>query len=148
MTNERLEQTIIRPATAADAKTIRQMVWQEHLDPTSLKWENFLVAEHEGNIVAIGQIKQYPGCEELGSLITDEAYRGLGLGGQVIAALEARAGRPLYLLCAAKMERFYQRFGYETITWWQAPTFLKLKLAPTIVFVPFGIRVLVMRKDT
>lgn len=137
----------IREATQTDSPTIKQMVREERLDPTSLKWQHFLVAVHADQIIGIGQIKQYPGCEELGSLVTNAAYRGRGVAGKLIAALEARAGRPLYLLCAAKMEPFYHRFDYETMTWWQAPAFLKLKLAPTILLIPFGIRVRVMCKN-
>lgn len=136
----------IREATAEDDATIKMMIRRARLDPTSLKWQNFLIAEHEGNIVGIGQIKPYPGCEELGSLVTKRDYRGQGVGEQMIVALEARAGRPLYLLCAAKMETYYVRFGYETISWWEAPAFLKLKLSPTLILRLFGIRVLAMRK--
>lgn len=136
----------IRPATANDEATIKAMIRQERLDPTSLKWENFFVAEQDSKIVAIGQIKQYPGCQELGSLVTLPAYRGQGIAGQLIAALEEKAEWPLYLLCLAKMEPFYQRFGYEAISWWQAPAMLKLKLTPTLLVAPFGIRVRVMRK--
>jgi len=137
----------IREATAEDDSTIKTMIRRARLDPTSLKWQNFLIAEHEGDIVGIGQIKPYPGCEELGSLVTKRDYRGQGVGEQMIVALEARAGRPLYLLCAAKMESYYQRFGYEAISWWNAPAFLKLKLSPTLILRLFGIRVLVMRKN-
>ncbi|MEL6406780.1 MAG: GNAT family N-acetyltransferase [Chloroflexota bacterium] len=137
----------IREARAEDSEIIKQMVWAERLDPTSLKWQHFLVAEHESEIVGIGQIKQYPGCEELGSLVTKAEYQGQGIGRRMIDALEARAGRPLYLLCAEKMEAYYLRFGYETITWWDAPAFLKLKTSPLLIFQLFGVRVCIMRKN-
>lgn len=136
----------IRPATADDDATIQQMIREARLDPTSLKWQNFLIAEVGGKIAGIGQVKRYPGCEELGSLVTLREMRGKGVGGAMIAALEARAGRPLYLLCVDKMEPYYQRFGYERISWWGAPWFLKLKLSPALLFRLFGIRVLVMQK--
>ncbi len=136
----------IRPATAADQVTIRRLIRQEQLDPTSTHWQRFLVAEIGSQIVGIGQVKEYPGCQELGSLITLREYRGLGIASALIAALEAKAGRPLYLLCASKMEPYYQRFGYQTIGWIDAPTALKIKLTPTFLFRLFGIRVLVMRK--
>ncbi len=136
----------IRPATADDAKTIKQMVRNARLDPTSLKWQRFLIAEVDSQIVGIGQVKQYPGCEELGSLVVARPFRKQGIAGELIAALEARSGRPLYLFCASHLEGFYQQFGYETIGFWQAPNFLKLKLLPTIFFRLFGIRVLIMRK--
>lgn len=136
----------IRPATENDSPIIKQMIRRARLDPTSLKWQNFLIAEVEGEIVGIGQVKPLPNCEELGSLVTKRAYRGKGVGSELIAALEARAGRPLYLLCASKMEAYYRRFGYETIAWWDAPAILKLKLMPALFLRLFGIRVLVMRK--
>ena len=136
----------IRRATENDSPIIKQMVKQARLDLTSLKWKNFLIAEVEGDIVGIGQIKQLPNCEELGSLVTKKTYRGKGVGEKLIASLEARAGRPLYLLCESKMEAYYQRFDYETISWWDAPAFLKLKLSPAFILRLFGIRVLVMRK--
>ncbi len=137
----------IRAATAEDQATIRRLIRQEQLDPTSTHWSRFLVAEVGGQIVGIGQVKEYPGCQELGSLITLREYRGLGIAAALIAALEARARRPVYLLCASKMEPYYQRFGYQTIGWKDAPTALKVKLAPTTVLRLFGVRVLVMRKD-
>lgn len=137
-----------RSATKQDEKTIKRMVHAARLDPTSLKWQNFMVAEHAGRVVSIGQIKQYPGCQEMGSLVTLKSHQGRGIASRMIAELEARAQRPLYLLCESKMEPFYQRFDYETIGYWQAPAFLKLKLTPALLFRLFGIRVLVMRKDT
>ena len=105
------------------------------------------MAEVAGQIVSMGQVKEYPGCQELGSLVTLPAYRGQGLAAAVIAALEARAGRPLYLICRDRMEPYYTRFGYHTIGWRDAPHALKLKLLPTFLFRLFGVRVLVMRKD-
>jgi amino-acid N-acetyltransferase len=136
----------IRPAIEADAPTIRRMVMAERLDPTSLDWRHFLVAERDRQIVGIGQIKDYPGAQELGSLVVLPAYRGQGIAAALIAALEARAGRPLYLLCQDKMTTYYAQFGYRTIAWLDAPVILKLKLLPTLLFRLFGVRIRVMRK--
>lgn len=136
----------IREATESDQTMIRRLIRQENLDPTSVNWRHFLVAVIDGQIVGMGQVKEYPGCQELGSLVTLAEYRGLGIAAALIAALEARAGRPLYLLCQDKMEAYYRRFGYDTIAWREAPTALKLKLMPAWLFRLFGIRVLVMRK--
>ncbi len=141
-----MENLVIRPATAADASHIKRLIHAAHLDPTSLKWENFLVAEIEGKLVGIGQIKRYPGCEELGSLVTLPQYRGQGVAHELISALEARAGRPLYLFCETKMQPFYQQFGYETISYWQLPAFLKLKFLLPLLLRVAGVRVSKMRK--
>ena len=53
---------------------------------------------------------------------------------------------PLYLLCLQKMVPFYEQHGYETIGWWQAPAFLKLKLLPTFLMRLLGMRAHVMVK--
>ncbi len=137
----------IRPAAQADARTIRQMIRAEALDPTSLDWRNFLIAEQDDRIIGVGQIKPYPDCQELGSLIVDRDYRHQGIAAQLIGALEARAGRPLYLVCERKMEPYYTRFGYQTIPFSEAPRTLKLKLAASLPFRLFGVRVIAMRKD-
>ena len=139
---------VIREAKAQDEATIKAMIRKEHLDPTSLKWENFLVAEEGGRIISIGQIKRYGDCEELGSLVTLPEYRGRSLAAQIITELEARAGRPLYLVCQDRMEGYYQRFGYQRIRYRQAPSTLKLKLLIPLTFRIFGIRIIVMRKES
>lgn len=123
----------LRDATAADDATIKRLIRQARLDPTSLKWAHFMVAEHDGRIVAIGQVKPYPGCNEIGSLLTLPRYRGLGIASRLMAALEARVGMPMYLLCLQKMVPFYERHGYAIISWWQAPAFLKFKSLPTFL---------------
>jgi amino-acid N-acetyltransferase len=137
----------IRPATAQDSTTIKKMVRDEQLDPTSLNWRHFLVAEKSGRIVGIGQIREHPGCQELGSLVVLSEFRGQGIGARLISALEARAYRPLYLFCRNTRAEYYQRFGYQTISWGQAPTFLKLKYLVPMIFRVFGVRVILMRKD-
>ncbi|MBW4438144.1 MAG: GNAT family N-acetyltransferase [Pleurocapsa minor GSE-CHR-MK-17-07R] len=131
----------IRAARAEDAETIRAMIRHETLDPTSMKWPNFVIAEDTDasgavQVVAIGQIKPLPGGHrELGSLIVVESHRGRGLAGQVIAALEANAPRPLYLLCETKREALYARYGYQPLSVWRAPVVLALKwLVPTVLW--------------
>ena len=111
----------IRPAAAADELIIIQMIRDEHLDPSSRKWQNFLVAEDARKIIGIGQIKRYADCQELGSLIVLQEYRNQGIASALIAALEAQAARPLYLMCESKMQPYYERFGYQIIGWWSAP---------------------------
>lgn len=137
----------IRPAVEADNPIIRQMVRAEQLDPTSLKWQRFLVAEQDGKIIGIGQVKLLPGgVRELGSLVVLPEYRGQGVAGEIIRALEARSEFPLYLLCQQKNAPLYEHFGYRRIGWWDAPPFLKLKFLFPLMFRLFGIQVILMRK--
>ena len=141
-----LDEITFRLAKETDAETIKQMVHAEHLDPTSLKWQNFRVAEHQGRIVAIGQVKRYPHVNELGSLVTLANYRGKGIASALIQQLEDTVGFPLYLLCAGRMEAYYERFGYQTIRWRDAPAFLQLKTAIVQPFRLVGLRVCIMQK--
>ena len=137
----------IRPASEADAPLIKRMVRAEGLDPTQLRWSNFLVAEVEGDVVGMGQIRQHRTCEELGSLVVTSDYRQRGVASALIHALEARAGRPLYLMCAAAKQPFYERFGYRAIPWRETPRALWIKRAAAFPFRVAGMRVVAMRKD-
>jgi amino-acid N-acetyltransferase len=117
----------LRRAIEADQATIKKMVWDAHLDPSELHWSHFMLAELEGQIVAIGQIRPYPGCPELGSIVTLPEYRGRGLAGQIIKALLESGPRPMYLECLYHNVTFYQRFGFAEIPWQMAPQPLRGK---------------------
>lgn len=138
----------IRPAVEADQGFIRQMVRDEDLDPTALHWSHFLIAEAEGEIVGIGQVRPYPKCRELGNLVVKEPYRRLGVGAQIVNALLERETGVVYLECLAHNERYYARFGFKRIAWWRAPMPLKLKAGMgQVVGLLLGFRVIVMRRD-
>lgn len=136
----------LRRATEHDAATIKAMVREENLDPTSLGWRNFTVAQSDGQVIGIGQIKELPGCQELGSLMVREPYRKHGVAAALIAALEARASRPLYLMCEQEMGRYYSKFGYKTISWWRSPWPLKMKRLIVLPWLILGYRFQIMVK--
>ena len=138
----------IRPPVASELALLRKMLRDAQLDPTSgVHLEYALVAEADGQIVGMGQIKHLRGCQELGSLVVLPDYRHQGIAGQLIRALEAQAERPLYLICESHMGSFYRNFGYGQINFGQAPTALKLKLTLALIARLFGFRIIAMRKD-
>jgi amino-acid N-acetyltransferase len=139
----------IRPPVEADYAAVRQMVIDAHLDPTTrLHWEHVLVAEVDGKVVGVGQIKHLRGCQELGTLVVLPEYRRQGIAAQLIAGLEATAERPLYLVCPQKtMEAYYARFGYKRVPYREIPTALKLKLVLAVFPLLFGFRIIAMRKN-
>ncbi len=137
----------LRRATAADQALIRQWVRDEQLDPTALHWSQFLVAEVEGEIVGIGQVRPHRRCRELGSLIVRQDYRRRGIGAQIVAALLAAEPGDVYLECLGEMAAYYARFGFEPLPWRQAPLPLKLKAGlGSLIGRLFGYRVVTMRR--
>jgi amino-acid N-acetyltransferase len=102
-------------------------VKDEQLDPTALHWSHFVVAEHDGEIVGIGQVRPYPRCRELGSLAVRKDYRVQGVGSMIVRALLEKEKGDVYLECEAFNEGYYVRFGFERISWYRAPYPLNLK---------------------
>lgn len=137
----------LRPGQAEDQPVIRALVRQEWLDPTSLDWRNFLVAEDaRGRVLGIGQVKPLPGVRELGSLVVVPEYRAQGVGAALIHALLAREQGPLYLLCGDHRVPYYRKFGFHIIGWRDAPWPIRAKLLLPLAFRLFGVRVVAMRR--
>jgi amino-acid N-acetyltransferase len=139
----------IREATADDDALIKQMIRQARLDPSKLLWQNFLMAEADGQVVGLGQVRHHAdGGKELGSLVTKKGYQGKGVAAQIIAALEARHAKPMYLFCMANMEPFYNRFDFRRVTdGSELPWALRRKYRLTQILRLVGMRVIIMRKD-
>jgi N-acetylglutamate synthase-like GNAT family acetyltransferase len=105
----------IRPATAEDQTEITRIVRSSRITPFGLAWPRFLVAEEEGRIVGVGQVKQHgDGSRELASIAVIPERRGKGIASAVVNALLARESGALFLTCRAAMEPFYNRFGFTT----------------------------------
>ena len=123
------------------------MVREAHLDPTNLRWPNFIIAELDGQVVGIGQVRPSRGSPELGSLVVDPALRRQGIAAAIIKRLIADHPGDLYLECAARLVPFYRQFGFERIPWQQAPFPLKLKagLGSTLGRL-LGFRIAVMKR--
>jgi amino-acid N-acetyltransferase len=138
----------IRPAIAADQANIKQMVRDEYLDPSALDWSHFLVAEMNGDIVGIGQVRPYLDCHELGSLVVKKPYRGTGLGAKLVNALLERESGDVYLECQAKNETYYNRFGFHKIPKNEAPTILRRKnIAVGLIMLVLGIKIIIMKRE-
>ncbi|MEZ4712212.1 MAG: GNAT family N-acetyltransferase [Caldilineaceae bacterium] len=145
--------TTIRPADSTDQSTIRTIVRAAHLNPIDLQWQNFVVAEQDGQIVGVGQIRPHKdGCRELASIAVRPEQQRNGVGGQLVRTLQARAAGPLYLMCAAPMANYYWRFGFQRCQPAEMPGSLRWKAAignflgnMNRPFGPYRTHVLVMR---
>ncbi|MBW4645383.1 MAG: GNAT family N-acetyltransferase [Goleter apudmare HA4340-LM2] len=133
---------VLRRATSGDMWSIRWLVFSAKLDPTQLHWQQFWVIECEEKLAACGQLRQFSGVQELGSLVVTPAWRGHGLATFLVQHLLNTATQPLYLECLGQgLVEFYSRFGFVPISFPDLPSSLKLKfrwseLAKKLMRVP------------
>ena len=142
-----MESITIRNARLEDSATIKRIVRAAGLDPMSLHWPNFLVADRAGRIIGIGQVKPYPGARELGSLAVLKAYRGRGVGSMIILALIERETGDLYLLCREALEVYYEPFGFRRAGWRELRGMVRRKYVFVQLFrLLFRVNVIAMRR--
>ncbi|WP_414517796.1 GNAT family N-acetyltransferase [Nostoc sp. PCC 9305] len=117
---------VLRKATSADRWSIRLLVFSAKLDPTQLNWQQFWVIEYNQNLIACGQLRNFSGAQELGSLVVASAWRGRGLGSLLTHHLINTATQPLYLECLGqRLVQFYSRFDFVPISFEDLPQFPK-----------------------
>jgi amino-acid N-acetyltransferase len=111
----------IRPATTDDLSDVERLLVANDLptDGVAGALDGFLVADYAGKLVGVIGVE---GCGEYGllrSTAVDPAWRGRGLGRQLvehaIAQAEARGLFALYLLTTTA-ERYFPSFGFAHTT--------------------------------
>ena len=137
-----------RPAIESDQSTIKALVSSEQLDPSSLHWSHFVIAESDGLVAGIGQIRPYPGCRELGSLVVKKEFREQGVGAMIVNALLEKETEDVYLECESYRESYYARFGFVRIPWYQSPYTLNLKalLVGMVSRLVYKVQMIVMKR--
>ena len=144
-----LDAISIRPARQEDAATIKRVVRAAGLDPSSLHWPNFLVAEKGGRVIGVGQVKPCAGARELGSLVVLKPYRGRGIGSAIVRALIEREQDDLFLLCQDRLESYYAQFGFRRARLHDLRGVVKLKYMFAQMFrALFRARVIAMRRTS
>jgi N-acetylglutamate synthase-like GNAT family acetyltransferase len=117
---------LLRPARETDASAIKGLIRSAGINPMDLDWKRFLVAvdEHD-QVIATGQIKSHQkgAILELASIAVTEEHRGEGLARAVIEQLLQDSPRPLYLTCRSRLQPFYQKFGFEALSYPEMPRF-------------------------
>ena len=144
----------IRPASAADQPAITAIVRAARINPRDLDWRRFLVAEEQGRVVGVGQVKPHGDrSRELASLAVIPERQGQGVGGALVRALLTREPGPVHLMCMDWLEPYYQRYGFRRLGRDELPPSLRFvgRLAPALAFISslFGKRLqpIVMRRD-
>jgi amino-acid N-acetyltransferase len=116
----------LRPAQANDQATIESIIRSARINPMSLHWQHFTVAEEDGQTIGIGQIKKHgDGSRELASIAVIPAYQHRGVASAIISELLARESGPLYLFCRAPLAPFYERFGFRRIERAEMPPYFR-----------------------
>jgi amino-acid N-acetyltransferase len=112
----------IRPARQRDQETIVSYVRQAKINPRNLHWENFLVAEENGKLVGIRQVKIHKqGTREVGSGFVLPEYRRQGISGRLMHEILRREQGALYLMCRDMRAPYYEQFGFRQIAVDQLP---------------------------
>jgi len=142
----------VRPATQADARAVRALIFAVHINPTGLDWRRFVVAvDREGRLLGCGQIKPHPdGTRELASVAVWPIYRRQGIARAVIEHLLAHHPPPLYLTCRTPLEPLYAKFGFYPLAQHQmTPYFRRVSKAFNVLarLFPRRIGLSVMRWD-
>jgi len=113
----------IRPAGPGDQQTIVSLIHLAKLNPRNLQWENFLVAEDNGKIVGVRQVKVHAqGTREVASGFVLPEYRNQGISALLMNELLAREDGPLYSMIDQKWLRYYERFGFRKVAVDQLPS--------------------------
>ncbi|MCX6025665.1 MAG: GNAT family N-acetyltransferase [Chloroflexi bacterium] len=117
----------LRRAQAADQAAIRSLVAANHLNPLSLRWQDFVVAvDSPDQVVGIGQVKQHSdGSRELASIAVVGARRRQGIARAIILELMSTNPAPLYLTCRSALGPFYARFGFVALGIEQMPLYFR-----------------------
>jgi N-acetylglutamate synthase-like GNAT family acetyltransferase len=140
----------IRPAAEADQRTIRRFVRDARLNPMSLNWPNFVMAEEYGAVVGVGQVKKHgDGSRELASIVVVPARQGQGIGTAVIKTLLAsNPGVVLHLTCRSGLQGYYERFGFRRLDQAEYPPYFR-RLIPFVNLVGRlrGLQIVVMRRE-
>jgi N-acetylglutamate synthase-like GNAT family acetyltransferase len=113
-----VEAFVLRPARREEQPLVKAYVREEHLNPLSLDWQHFWLAEaQDGEIAACGQVKTHrDGSRELASLVVRPDWRDRGLAAAMISKLKAEGGEPLWLTCRSGLIPFYAKFGFVDAT--------------------------------
>ena len=104
---------LIRHARKEDRFAIKALVYRAYLNPISLKWHRFIVAECDGKIVGARQIKILrDGTREVASGVVSPSYRRQGISRKMMETILAKEKEPLYLMCDKKWSSYYRQFGF------------------------------------
>ncbi len=119
--------TSIRPAHENDAVRIHDLIHLVGINPMGLDWRRFVVAVDERDeMIGCGQLKPHAqGILELASIAVYPEHQGKGVARAIIEHLLKDSPRPLYLMCESSLGPFYEKFGFQGISYPEMPRYFR-----------------------
>ncbi len=119
--------TSIRPAHEKDAVRIHDLIHLVGINPMGLDWRRFVVAVDERDeMIGCGQLKPHArGILELASIAVYPEQQGKGVARAIIEHLLKDSPRPLYLMCESSLGPFYEKFGFQGISYPEMPRYFQ-----------------------
>lgn len=111
----------MRPAQPEDIRAVHELLEQSGLPTAGVEeWlQHYLVADSDGEVVAVAGLELYGASALLRSVAVSPAWRGSGLGRQLVDRLVSEAQRrrvhDIYLLTTTA-EHYFPRLGFGCIT--------------------------------
>jgi N-acetylglutamate synthase-like GNAT family acetyltransferase len=134
----------------ADQPAIRRLIAEAGINRMGLNWPHFLVAEEEGAIVGVAQVKAHKdGSRELASVAVSPAWQRQGIARSLIEKLLSREpGVVLHLTCQPRLEQYYARFGFRRLAPADYPTYFR-RMVPlvNVLMRLLGTQIVVMRRS-
>ncbi|HET9915404.1 MAG TPA: GNAT family N-acetyltransferase [Anaerolineales bacterium] len=119
--------TTIRPARETEAARIQDLIHLVGINPMGLDWKRFVVAvDDRDEMIGCGQLKPH-GREvlELASIAVYPEHQGNGVARAIIEHLLKDSPRPLYLMCESSLGPFYEKFGFQGISYEEMPRYFQ-----------------------
>ena len=117
----------IRSAHETESAQIRDLIHVVGINPLGLDWKRFVVAVNERDeMIGCGQIKPHgQDVLELASIAVYPEHQGKGVARAIIEHLLEDSPRPLYLMCQSSLGTFYEKFGFQAITYEEMPRYFQ-----------------------
>lgn len=139
----------LRPAVETDQAAIAALVRAARINPRGLGWQNFQVAEANGQVIGVGQIRPHrDGSRELASIAVRSDWQGRGVGSAICQALTEGERGPMYLMGRDELEGFYARFGFRMVEPGSLPPyFRRIERLARFLRPVLPVRLIVMKRD-
>jgi N-acetylglutamate synthase-like GNAT family acetyltransferase len=109
-------QDTVRRATAEDQAAIIRLVREARLNPRSLRWERFVVADRGGELIGAAQVRRHPdGSRELASLVVRPQERGHGIAGTMIDTLLADEPGPVFTVVDRRYAEHFRSWDFDPV---------------------------------